>query len=321
MAGMKLVTLLLHVLFATQMAATPQKLDGLYINTFGNPSHPSLIFVHGGPGYNSHDFEITTAQRLSDEGYFVVVYDQRGQGRSDKARAAEFNYLTYAEDLKKIIDRLSLKSPTLLGHSHGGPIAIKFDRQFPGVAKSVVLLGAPINFWGSLKSIFENCSQRYQKLGSENALSQLTYLYYELFINTESEQSLSFLVGSSFMHGVQCGLYQTSQPTKHAAELNKLIQQNPIKTPLNGMTTAMPGFLKNEDYIRGNYVNYILTQQGSYYGIYGSEDGLFTEIERQLIQATVGAERFNLIDQSSHSVFIDQQDKFIELVKKFTLKD
>lgn len=54
----------------------------IYSAAYGKASDPAVIFLHGGPGYNSLDFEVTTAQKLADQGFYVIVYDRRGEGRS-----------------------------------------------------------------------------------------------------------------------------------------------------------------------------------------------------------------------------------------------
>lgn len=82
----KLLYFLLLALLPYSLQAASQKLDGLYISTYGDKSNSAAIFIHGGPGYDSQDFEITTAELLASKGFYVVVYDQRGQGRSDLAK-------------------------------------------------------------------------------------------------------------------------------------------------------------------------------------------------------------------------------------------
>jgi proline iminopeptidase len=129
----KLVLILVASALNCAHAKASQRIDGMYVGTFGDPSMQAVIFVHGGPGCNSWDFDLTTEPVLAKEGFYVVVYDERGLGRSEEVALSEFNYRQYANDLKKIIDQLSLKNPVLLGHSHGGPISMKFDEQFPGV--------------------------------------------------------------------------------------------------------------------------------------------------------------------------------------------
>jgi len=121
--------------FSSGAFAASQKIDSLYVDAYGDKSNPAIIFVHGGPGYDSQDFEFSTAVPLSAQGYYVVVYDQRGQGRSDLAQApTDYSYKQYADDLKTIISQLGLTKPVLIGHSHGGPISLKFDQFYPGVA-------------------------------------------------------------------------------------------------------------------------------------------------------------------------------------------
>lgn len=153
-------------------------------------------------------------------------------------------------------------------------------------------------------------------------MEYLGQIYYNVFL----AKNLSFddqvgSVGMTFGHGMFCGLYQTANPSNEEKALRQLLKNNPLQVTQSGMTTAMPGFLKYEDYIRRNYVDHVSSQKGRYFGIYGDEDGLFTPIELQVIKSSVrhtdGDLRFKLVRGSSHSVFIDQQATFIETVKEF----
>lgn len=68
---------------------------------------------------------MTNAELLSQQGFFVVVYDERGQGPND------YTYKVYSDDIRMLIHKLHLRNPVLLGHSHGGPISLKFDQYYP----------------------------------------------------------------------------------------------------------------------------------------------------------------------------------------------
>lgn len=59
---LKFIFILVFYLTSHVTKAAPQMIDGMYVNTFGNSKDPAIIFIHGGPGYNSQDFEITTAE-------------------------------------------------------------------------------------------------------------------------------------------------------------------------------------------------------------------------------------------------------------------
>lgn len=56
---MKSTILLFTVLFAITTFA-----EELKVNTYGNSEDEAIIFLHGGPGYNAANFDITTAERL-----------------------------------------------------------------------------------------------------------------------------------------------------------------------------------------------------------------------------------------------------------------
>ena len=58
----------------------------IYYQSFGDKKDPTILFLHGGPGYNSASFEATSAQNLANAGYHVIVYDRR---RSEERRVGK----------------------------------------------------------------------------------------------------------------------------------------------------------------------------------------------------------------------------------------
>ncbi len=82
----RIPALLLFILLSSGVNA-----QELYTRSFGNPASTPVIFLHGGPGYNSVPFEVTTAEKLSQNGFYVIIYDRRGEGRS-KDTAARFTF-------------------------------------------------------------------------------------------------------------------------------------------------------------------------------------------------------------------------------------
>ena len=128
--------------------------QGIYVKTFGDTSSIPIIYLHGGPGYNCSTFEVTTAQKLADEGYYVVVYDRRGEGRSGEI--AEYTFEQTHSDLVEIMDSLNLNSANLIGHSFGGMVAITFAEKHKSRIQSVVLVGAPVSL--------HTCPKRFDSL-------------------------------------------------------------------------------------------------------------------------------------------------------------
>ena len=75
--------------------------NNIYSKSYGESQNPAIIFIHGGPRGNSTLFEGTTAQILADEGFYVIVYDRRGKGRSIDTTAT-FTYQEAINDLNEL---------------------------------------------------------------------------------------------------------------------------------------------------------------------------------------------------------------------------
>jgi proline iminopeptidase len=328
LSGMKLVLALMVVLAAQAATASATKLNGLYVNTFGDPDAEALVFIHGGPGYDSQNFELSTAEALSKKGYYVVVYDQRGQGRSDEAAdIGEYSYPQYSSDLKNLIAELHLHKPVLIGHSHGGTIAIKFDQAYPGIAQKIVLVDAPINFWSSMESIFDNCSARYVNSGDSATLEELKTSFYGMMaVPTSSDEYLDQLtrVVNFFSHALKCGkkggLYTPAIVTPEAQIMYQQVSQNLTEASPQNLAYPLAGFLFTENYIRLDNTDWVRAHATRYFGIYAAEDGLFSEkalaSTAQAFTSNPSQAAFQVIPGASHNVFIDQQILFINALQR-----
>lgn len=300
------------------------ELNGLYYNTFGKESDPSIIFIHGGPGFNSYDFEITTAESLAQLGYYVVTYDQRGQGRSQLTAIENYNYKIYANDIKLLIDKLKLKNPVLIGHSHGGPIAIQFEKYFPNVVKKIVLLSAPIYFTGIMKSILENCSRNALLTNNNELATASSYLYQHLVVNpvTDLQVKINLTLWLFNMGAGYCDLYKVKNPTLEEVAIKSNFNKYPKQPDIAG-AKGVAEFIQNENYLYLDQTSFVSKNRNRFCGIYGAEDGLFTPLELQNIESILngvkvignkltddGINRFQVISGASHAIYINQQKSF-----------
>src|SRR5881296_1652756 len=76
-----------------------------------------VILIHGWP-LSGRSWEKQTAALL-EAGYRVITYDRRGFGDSSKPMSG-YDYITFAEDLNKLILKLGLNDAALVGFSMGG---------------------------------------------------------------------------------------------------------------------------------------------------------------------------------------------------------
>lgn len=101
----------------------------------GPPSSPTIVLIHG-LGSSQHTFNRVAAELARK--YSVLIYDQRGHGRSP-ARGDDYSTELLARDLKGLHDHLGLGKVHLVGHSLGGRTAVRYAAMFPDDVQSVVV--------------------------------------------------------------------------------------------------------------------------------------------------------------------------------------
>lgn len=98
---------------------------------------PTLICMHGGPGFDHSAFKPAFGQ-LTDLAQ-VVYYDHRGHGRSDPRPSSEWTLDVWADDVVRLCDALGIEKPIVLGQSFGGFVAQRYIARHPGHASKVIL--------------------------------------------------------------------------------------------------------------------------------------------------------------------------------------
>lgn len=287
----------------------------LYVTTFGNAMNQPVIFLHGGPGYNAAAFEITTAQKLADNGFFVIVYDRRGEGRS-AATAAAFTFKETFDDINSIYQKYGLKKSILIGHSFGGVVATLFSNDYPEKVEAIILVGAPISLQETFKTILLSSKSIYQ---SKRDTVNLNYIAMLESMDTKSIEYSSYC----FVHAMQNGFYSPKQPSEEAKILySKFSTDTLLQKYASKMTYEAPrGFWKNEKYttidLTSNLTN-LIAKKIKIFGLYGKEDGLYSNQQVLELQNLIGANHLKYFDNCSHNVFIDQQGLFLDAIKTWT---
>jgi pimeloyl-ACP methyl ester carboxylesterase len=111
----------------------------LRLNYFdwGNPDAPPLVLVHGGRDHaRNWDW---VAERLRDR-WHIIAPDLRGHGDSQWSDGGVYAMPGYIYDLAQLVHQLRLAPVTLMGHSLGGNIAIRYAGIFPENVKRLVAI-------------------------------------------------------------------------------------------------------------------------------------------------------------------------------------
>lgn len=96
-----------------------------------------VVFIHGWP-LSSRMWEYQMVA-LSQQGIRCIAYDRRGFGRSDHAPGG-YDYDTFADDLKSVLETLNLKDVTLAGFSMGGGEVARYMSRHNGARVAKVAL-------------------------------------------------------------------------------------------------------------------------------------------------------------------------------------
>jgi proline iminopeptidase len=99
---------------------------------------PTLILVHGGPGFDHTLFKQPVFSQLTDVAQ-VVYYDHRGNGRSDRSTPEHWNLDTWADDLRALCDVLGIEHPIVFGTSFGGFVALNYALRHPEHPAKLIL--------------------------------------------------------------------------------------------------------------------------------------------------------------------------------------
>lgn len=102
----------------------------------GPEGAPKLVFLHGVMGFAANWRRIAKA---FEDRFQVLVFDQRGHGRSFHAEAGHYLPRDYAQDLAGILDELGWEQINLVGHSMGGRVALQFVSEFPQRVSRLVI--------------------------------------------------------------------------------------------------------------------------------------------------------------------------------------
>lgn len=115
-----------------------------HAETRGTPGKPVMIMLHGGPGGDYRSL-LTLADRhngysLADH-YYIVFWDQRGSGLSQREGKARLTIDQYDADLLAIVDRYAPGAQvTLVGQSWGGIYGTSFIDRHPTRVKEAVFI-------------------------------------------------------------------------------------------------------------------------------------------------------------------------------------
>lgn len=140
----------LALLFLTLSAVAQPAPDAFFVSPDGvrlyarvagtaTPEVP-VVFLHGGPGYNSYSFAAQAGPLLEPHAT-MVYFDQRGCGYSERPASGAYSMDLLIEDVEALRRHLGVERIVPMGHSFGGTLALEYAARYPEHTARVVLVG------------------------------------------------------------------------------------------------------------------------------------------------------------------------------------
>jgi proline iminopeptidase len=287
----------------------------IYSKAYGKKGNPALIYVHGGPRGNSTLFEGTTATALAERGFYVIVYDRRGEGRSNDPNAK----LTFDEaclDLNGLIEQYGLTKVNLLGHSFGGIVSTLFANTFPEKVERLILVGALFSQQESYTHILHTSLKIATQKQDTTILKKISNIK---SLNTQSEQyrKQTYEVASHY------GFFKMPSPTEESKRVNQQYENSSFsksnirndKAPLLFYQNELRVNIDTKPILRG-----FINKKIKLSAIYGAQDGVFSKKQFSDLRKITSSSNFYTIENCSHYPFVDQQQKFLNSVEEIMNK-
>jgi len=162
----------------------------MYWEQSGNPRGVPVIFLHGGPGAGA-----TSAHRRFFDPYHyrIVVFDQRGAGRSTPHGAIEDNTTPLlVADIERLRLHLGIDRWHVFGGSWGSTLALAYAQTHPERVRSLVLRGIFLGrklelewFLYGIGNVFPEAWRAFAEHLPENERSDLLGNYWRRLIDPD----------------------------------------------------------------------------------------------------------------------------------------
>jgi proline iminopeptidase len=160
----------------------------LYWEESGNPKGAPVVFLHGGPGAGAS----AGHRRFFDpKHYRIVIFDQRGAGRSTPFGSLENNTTPHlVDDIEALRKHLDIESWFVFGGSWGASLALAYGETHPDRCRGLILRGVFLCqphevdwFLDGMKRVFPEIWRRFQEFLPEEERGDLLANYHRRLID------------------------------------------------------------------------------------------------------------------------------------------
>ncbi|MCP4494150.1 MAG: prolyl aminopeptidase [Gammaproteobacteria bacterium] len=196
----------------------------LYLEECGNPDGVPIVFLHGGPGGSC---EPGHRRFFNPERYRIILFDQRGSGKSKPHASLEDNTTTdLIEDLEKIRKSLNIDRWVVFGGSWGSTLSLVYAQTYPQHVLGLILRGIFLArdvdvewfYQGGAARIFPEAWQHFLEPIPESERDNLIAAYYKRLTSDNEIVRMGAAKAWSIWEGSAATLKPDKQVVNHFSD-------------------------------------------------------------------------------------------------------
>ncbi len=155
---------------------------------------PPLLLMHGGPGLDH--WSLRPFRRLAD-GFTLIFYDHRCNGRSTGASLETFTWENLTADADALREKLGFERWAVLGHSFGGHVALEYALRYQQRLTHLVLLDTGGDgHWSQ-----QNAADLLAKRGYSSRKVKLVRRWFNGWFTPRDFFPIFIQIGGAYSHG------------------------------------------------------------------------------------------------------------------------
>ncbi len=188
----------------------------IYWEQSGNPDGIPVLVLHGGPGAGA----TATHRRFFDPKiYRIIVFDQRGAGRSQMLGNLENNTTAHLiADMEALRKQLNIERWHLFGGSWGSTLALAYAIEHPQRCISMILRSIFLMeeseidwFMYGMKTIFPEAWEEFANFIPENERGDLLNAYHKRLVSDDIKISIEAALSWNAYESACASFFPTSQ--------------------------------------------------------------------------------------------------------------
>ena len=168
----------------------------VYFEQCGNPNGKPAIFLHGGPGGGGSE---DVRRFFNPDLYRIVVFDQRGCGRSKPHGCLENNTTwDLVSDIENLRNKLGIEKWLVFGGSWGSTLSLAYAQAHPESVSEIVLRGIFLLrkeelhwfYQDGASRIFPEAWSSFLEIIDEDKRDNLMNAYHKIFTSDDKQKRL-----------------------------------------------------------------------------------------------------------------------------------